>query len=1001
MELEYAERLADRPKWDATSQKALRGRRELPRSVPVAGALDDGEDRLRSKHSGKLADFSTNNRLVRSTSLRDRGSTRSIATSSPETSVEDLRSQLLGVLSRLDHLELQQMSQARARTRNAQANALLCNQTPESERCASAVHGSTAGRAEPEFPVTAEEGSEEKEEMIMVMDGIQDTIHRLERALSTTEHEAILRQEQIQAAATRLAAAARGYLQRIRYARAIQALRRWRGRQGSSIVRDKVNEYMRRRRKIVARMRELDVRRQEQTKESTLVAWHAYIISTRVERSRVLQAAEDLRRSIELNLLRVCMEAWLSLAVGTRSRKAVEAAYKERYAKAVAHMEASDAKRAIRRADVLKFLSDEASDYIIKRRAFHTKRICFKTWSEELCFDLNQLKKRADRFFLVRRFPGFFRAWQEYVHIRQSEAKVAYVWDPVRFDVEHNERVIENFARRLILRKYTQAWHFVTRQNRQIRDRQRAVLTREVAAVFAAWRTRARFQLQVKRICVDEWRDLSYRRRQLPFRAWYVYTKRARKVREAQAVLLSAFKRRKKRLLQSQFFRVWKHKAIFGKIGGLHTRGDLFKALDTQKKMLLAMEVNSDQQKEAIAELETALQNEKDRAENLQLNIADRKEELIRSKFAQQQLEEEVVRVQALFDAMSLIHPGTAKRLLQMRTKEDEACGVGAVARRAGEKSKMLSAGGPSSPSSSSNPGAAPSSPTAGSGSRGSSIGGGGGAVVAGASARSGPCVKCGHDPSQTCAEPLSARPRIESRGWQIPGDPDARSPEDEAENDDGEAGEGREPETGTSHDAETEAKPSRVDEDDDDDDLRDAPPPPLQRPTLEAAAVTWVTPHDADVILRTLWAQSKLKQLANKKQQQREDEQGPDAGEMEMEVRNLQSILAFVLSGDLHAVDLFQPDESAAERRKSLDRAALASTTSEMVGNLRKARIHNLANWNDFLQGLSKQFPLLHPANDNARLAVQRRIVSNKTQSQSKRLSIKPKGINMYAADA
>jgi len=440
-------------------------------------------------------------------------------------------------------------------------------------------------------------------------------------------------------------------------------------------------------------------------------------------------------------------------------------------------------------------------------------------------------------------------------------------------------------------------------------------------------------------------------------------------------VLLSAFQRRKRRLLEARFFRVWKHKAIYGKIGGLHTRADLFKALDTQKKMLLAMEVSSDQQKEAIAELEGALQAEKNRSETFQLQLADKKEETIQIKFAQQQLEEELVRLQALFDAMSLIHPGTAKRLLAMRADNDQAHhlqgeGVSTVARRAGEKTKMMSAG------------ASPPSNEGG--------------LLSNGSRPSGPCVKCGYDPSTMVAQPHSARARLES--YPINRTLAGQINSDKDEEDGAEVTSAVTP---AIDDNSTSVPHAAHDEDDED----EFPLPlPLPRPTLDASAVVWVTSQDASVINRTLWAQKKLKELATRKHMQQGQEDGSGASSAEMEVCNLQSILAFVLSGNLHDLELFEADSEALQEYEQ-KQAALAlmnadtNSASEMLGNLRKARIHSLGNWNDFLQGLGKQFPLMHPANDNARLGVERRIVSSKEKAEKARLSLRPKGINMYSS--
>jgi len=298
------------------------------------------------------------------------------------------------------------------------------------------------------------------------------------------------------------------------------------------------------------------------------------------------------------------------------------------------------------------------------------------------------------------------------------------------------------------------------------------------------------------------------------------------------------------------------------------------------------MEVAGSQQKQNLLDQETFLGQEKERSNEYRLDIAEKVEEIIKLKFAVQQIEEEVVRLQTMLDAMSLIHPGTAKRLMASDEKSNlfQDKGVGNIARKMGEKSKMLNGGE-------------------------NQLGGG--------ASTGNICISCGNGPIDH-GRPLSARCATEPKYLQ------------------------------------RESNYSRVSHD------------------------------EADMLIRAIWAKEKVKELASKKS--RNTAQLQLADQQEMEIQNLRSILAFIWSGDMSDIAVFTQNEQTQK-----------SETEFGVCEVENAKLYSVSNWNDFIQSMSKVFPLSHPVNTDTQTGVVHRIVSAKDNIKNYRKDPSKHKANIY----
>jgi len=734
--------------------------------------------------------------------------------------------------------------------------------------------------------------NQEKQTMMIAMDGIQNTLHLLEQAFDTTEENAEMQALIDISSATRVQSFIRFAIQRCRYLRASASLRRWRFRNGVAQLKLEMETIMKRNEVKKESLARFLLKREHRLKSKSLIAWNVLVIEQRPTRNIINQRVAAMRKAYDDRLLKSVWFEWNAIVKGPGSRKSIADNYKHRFEACKAKLIANEATKSescrnrISSDAVEKCLSSEAFETITMRRSLHMKRIYFKGWCEDFLFSYKQMKIRAENFFKKTLFPSYFYQWMEFVSTVQSEAKVMAIWDPKRFSMEHNQRAILHFSSQNMIRNHFTTWKRLAKQLSLVRIRYMKYTGTLLAVVLKSWAKRAKFQKNVKRVCVNEWRDYDQRISLLPFRAWFVFTKNAQKDNEQNRTIFEAFGRRRRRIILTCMFKTWSHKAIYGKVGGMHTRAELVKALDVQKKLLVAMEVAGSQQKQNLLDQETFLGQEKERSNEYRLDIAEKVEEIIKLKFAVQQIEEEVVRLQTMLDAMSLIHPGTAKRLMASDEKSNlfQDKGVGNIARKMGEKSKMLNGGE-------------------------NQLGGG--------ASTGNICISCGNGPIDH-GRPLSARCATEPKYLQ------------------------------------RESNYSRVSHD------------------------------EADMLIRAIWAKEKVKELASKKS--RNTAQLQLADQQEMEIQNLRSILAFIWSGDMSDIAVFTQNEQTQK-----------SETEFGVCEVENAKLYSVSNWNDFIQSMSKVFPLSHPVNTDTQTGVVHRIVSAKDNIKNYRKDPSKHKANIY----
>jgi hypothetical protein len=105
--------------------------------------------------------------------------------------------------------------------------------------------------------------------------------------------------------------------------------------------------------------------------------------------------------------------------------------------------------------------------------------------------------------------------------------------------------------------------------------------------------------------------------------------------------------------------------AIYGKVEGIHTRLELMKTVEEQRRHCLALEESVSKSQDNIEELEKMLELEETKNKQKTEQLTTKEAELTRLKFALHQAEQEMVAGQGVLDAVGKIHSGTVRRILE------------------------------------------------------------------------------------------------------------------------------------------------------------------------------------------------------------------------------------------------------------------------------------------------------------------------------------------------
>ena len=157
-----------------------------------------------------------------------------------------------------------------------------------------------------------------------------------------------------------------------------------------------------------------------------------------------------------------------------------------------------------------------------------------------------------------------------------------------------------------------------------------------------------------------------------------------------------------------------------------------------------------------------------------------------------------------------------------------------------------------------------------------------------------------------------------------------------------------------------------------------------------------WVSPYDADVILRI----NHVKERMQEPEKQIGQPELPVEKPKTKEEARLRGLLLYLTTGDETMLQL-QVDEAAlaTEGLKEQEKEEEEELTEEEekiqlrahLGMLNQPKIARTAKWGDFLDDMMNMYPLRHRINLDAQQKLAQRIVQGKKQSEHKKLHGRP----------
>ncbi|KAF0719585.1 Aste57867_935 [Aphanomyces stellatus] len=502
---------------------------------------------------------------------------------------------------------------------------------------------------------------------------VHAVVHRLDRVFFDVTSAENKRSH----AATRLVAAARGYLVRKRHAAAMAFLGAWRLRHTRTFVDSVVRFSMRtfrvdhgveamldrvRRRKlrlVVDEMRDMTLLRRPSRRVQTQA------VETRFQKKRI-------------GVLTEMFGSWKSVAIGPRSRKRMVELYRARLTKARAHLE-SLVRYDVITPEMVKSEMQKANIRTIRDRAVgHRLCMYFRILVAVVWKPMVANMAKSFQHFRDKTILRVGTAWLAHFRTFQLEREIQRVSDRRTFDrfpQYYNIRRIDYHYKRTTERKHFRAWIQLVRRIQQVQKRFEKAARRMLQQMLRAWRIRAAYQHRLRDATVREWKAYCIRIFKVPFQAWLLYILERKQRHGTQAGLIRAFHRRQHRHTTYSFFRIWKHQTMFGHVEGVHSRVELLRTLEQQKAYCLSLEENAVAYQKVIATLETSLADEQARLQAKETELEQLHADTQATRFAMHNAEQQVARTQSLLNAVRDIHPGTIRRIERMYTEDSILAG--------------------------------------------------------------------------------------------------------------------------------------------------------------------------------------------------------------------------------------------------------------------------------------------------------------------------------------
>lgn len=255
---------------------------------------------------------------------------------------------------------------------------------------------------------------------------------------------------------------------------------------------------------------------------------------------------------------------------------------------------------------------------------------------------------RALRHWRLQLQARCFSGWHREAHAAQ-QAGITWV-------VRGGRRVAMRLSERGYLQAHLKAWwrviHVAKEVERLCAQTRRAL----VLVVFGGLRQAVRRQAQLRLLAVTRWVEHAKVYQQLPFRAWYVYVVGQRISRRTHDALVRASRWRRGRAMLRAMVVAWRELARRGP-RELRSREQLCEALQAQEGCTARLEENMLEYGRVLHEAEQALLREQRAAEQLQLEAAAQKQEMVELCFELHAAQQECLRLRAALRSFELRYP--------------------------------------------------------------------------------------------------------------------------------------------------------------------------------------------------------------------------------------------------------------------------------------------------------------------------------------------------------
>jgi hypothetical protein len=466
-------------------------------------------------------------------------------------------------------------------------------------------------------------------------------------------------------AATVINAAARGYLSRRKRRLAIESMMKWRSARAAPILKI-INDSSERLKYVNNVVQFIRNKMQVQLTKSVFGAFKDYWMDFREIRKQQQIGADLLRKRILQNFVGEYFVTWFECSSGPHSSKSISKDYARRYDEAYKRIAQTVDVKKITRVMVKEEVAKDVEKLMAGKMRINRQSWALLSWAD-FAIPKQKKNKLAKRHYIKKLKETCMLQWVEATKNRLNDNIVMLPAGTTvvdySFEPKHNIKKIVEFYRLQLLKKVFYSAKYYLRPRAMASVRYKKKRDHLIRSVYNAWWQRTLYQHDLRARSLATWKEYGERLVSVPFRAWYLWANEAKHERVSNEAIILAAKRRSRYRLIHKIFKYWKHQAVFGRVDGMRSRMELMQVLDEQRMYLVSLEEGISKFKKSLKDADAALDAEKVRSAEKDKLIEAQALEVSRLKYALHNAEQEIVRLQCLIDNITLIHPGTVKRL--------------------------------------------------------------------------------------------------------------------------------------------------------------------------------------------------------------------------------------------------------------------------------------------------------------------------------------------------